>query len=612
MIRRYFHLVWFLCALLLVGCNLFHQASSNLEIPSNQSLNLSERLTSLEIHEIQGAGHNSPYDGSFVVDVRGVITAIFAERFTMQSIHPDQDDATSEGIMVKLTGDKLNIGEFVSVDGKVKEYYPGGENGGGLSITQIQATKITVLASNQVPPTPQVVGLGGRIPPNKIVDDDQLQVFDPANDGLDFYESLESMLIQLNNPVAVAPTNQFGEIALVSDGGSNASVSSSTRGLILQQDDGNPEIILLDDEIQGTPLIKIGTQFSTIIGVIDYSFGNYKVQAVEPYFYQASDIEPEIIDNSCKGQLWVATYNINNLDGSDSELRFELLADQIVNHLNSPDLIALQEIQDNNGPSELQLVDSSETWQRIQAAILSIGGPAYDYRQIDPFPNADGGETGGNSRVGFLIRLDTGLKFIDRGKNSEERQTDIEMSPSGLHLTQSPGLISPHDQAFIDSRKPLIGEFEFLGEKFFVINLHLASKSGDSTLFGSIQPPLLKSEHQRNHQAEVIHKFVNSMLQMDPEVEIMVLGDMNDFSWSKPLQILDGGTLVDLVSILPIQEQFTYIHEGNSQALDHIFVTNELLPKVTNHDIVHINTILPYNEQLSDHDPQVICLQLGN
>lgn len=606
------HLVGPLCALLLVGCNLYHKVTPQPEIPSNSSENLQEIYTKPEIHEIQGAGHISPYDGSFVVDVKGVVTAIFGDIFTMQSTHPDQDDSTSEGIMVRHTGDKVNVGDFISVDGKVKEYYPGGENGGGLSITEIQAINITILASNQVLPAPQVVGLGGRMPPNKIIDNDQLQDFDPVNDGIDFYESLESMLIQLNQSVAVAPTNQYGEIALVPDGGTNAGLRSSTGGLILQQNDVNPEIILLDDEIQETPLIKIGTRFTKIVGVVNYSFGNYKVQAIEPYFYQVSDIKPEDVDDSCQGQLRVATYNINNLDGSDPEERFELLADQIVNHLKAPDLLALQEIQDNNGPSEFQLVDASETWQRVQAAILSIGGPFYDYRQINPFPNADGGEAGSNSRVGFLFRLDTGLKFVDRGNNLENEQTTFEMFSSGLYLTQSPGLIFPHDQAFIESRKPLIGEFEFLGEKFFVINLHLASKSGDTSLFGSIQPPLLKSENQRILQTEVIKKFIKSMLQMDPEVEVIVLGDMNDFPWSKPLQILADGTLVDLVSNLPLQEQFTYIHEGNSQALDHILVTSKMLKKITDHDIVHINTILPYTEQLSDHDPQVICLRLGN
>jgi len=38
----------------------------------------------------------------------------------------------------------------------------------------------------------------------------------------------------------------------------------------------------------------------------------------------------------------------------------------------------------------------------------------YQYRQIDPVNNADGGAPGGNIRVGFLFRTDRGLEFFDR------------------------------------------------------------------------------------------------------------------------------------------------------------------------------------------------------
>ena len=32
-------------------------------------------------------------------------------------------------------------------------------------------------------------------------------VFDPASDGIDFYESLEAMRLQVNNPIVVGPTS---------------------------------------------------------------------------------------------------------------------------------------------------------------------------------------------------------------------------------------------------------------------------------------------------------------------------------------------------------------------------------------------------------------------
>lgn len=47
-----------------------------------------------------------------------------------------------------------------------------------------------------LPPT-TVVGTGGRVPPSSVIEDDAngsvetSGVFDPANDGIDFWESLE-------------------------------------------------------------------------------------------------------------------------------------------------------------------------------------------------------------------------------------------------------------------------------------------------------------------------------------------------------------------------------------------------------------------------------------
>ena len=70
---------------------------------------------------------------------------------------------------------------------------------------------------------PTLVGQGGRIPPTTVIDDDASDVetpdtFDPQQDGIDFHESLEGMLVRIAAPVAVGPTNGFGETATVPEG----------------------------------------------------------------------------------------------------------------------------------------------------------------------------------------------------------------------------------------------------------------------------------------------------------------------------------------------------------------------------------------------------------
>ena len=79
----------------------------------------------------------------------------------------------------------------------------------------------------------------------------------------------------------------------------------------------------------------------------------------------------------------------------------------------SPDIIALQEIQDNNGTTDDGTVDASETYGALIAAIQTAGGPVYEYRDIAPLDGLDGGVPGGNIRVGFLFNP-ARVTFIDR------------------------------------------------------------------------------------------------------------------------------------------------------------------------------------------------------
>lgn len=103
--------------------------------------------------------------------------------------------------------------------------------------------------------------------------------FDPDEDGIDFYESLEGMLVQVNNAVAVGPTNDFGEIPVLADNGVDATGRTDRGGIRVQPGDFNPERIIIDDAIiSSEPQVDVGDQFNgSITGVIDYDFGNFKL-----------------------------------------------------------------------------------------------------------------------------------------------------------------------------------------------------------------------------------------------------------------------------------------------------------------------------------------------
>jgi len=181
-------------------------------------------------------------------------------------------------------------------------------------------------------------------------------------------------------------------------------------------------------------------------------------------------------------------------------------------------------------------------------------------------------------------------------------------SGAGTRLSFSPGRIDPTNPAFANSRKPLAGEFRFRGHHLFVIANHFNSKGGDQPLFGRFQPPARVTETQRNQQAQVVHDFVAAIEAADPDAGVVVLGDLNDFEFSQALATLRAGVLHPLIETLPQQERYTYDFEGNSQALDHILLSDALFARPFAYDVVHVNA--EFADQASDHDPQVVRLTL--
>ncbi|MEP0800649.1 lamin tail domain-containing protein [Funiculus sociatus] len=566
----------------------------------------------IRIRDIQGASHTSPYLGQSVSNVAGIVTAVRSNGFYLQDPDPDADDATSEGIFV-FTGIRPSVstGDSLLVSGSVSEFTPGGANSNNLSITQIgvgNTGRINTLSTGNPLPAAIVIG-SDRTPPTQIIDNDSFALFDPAQDGIDFYESLEGMRVQVNNAVAVSPTNDFGEIAVLANNGANAGTRTERGGIIIQQGDFNPERIIIDDLlVPNAPQVNVSDRFNgSITGVIDYSFGNYKLLNTTPLpTVTSGGIARETTTlTGTEDQLTVASFNVENLDPSDGS-KFGSLATLIVNNLKSPDILSLEEIQDNNGATNDSVVDANLTYQALIDAIAAAGGPTYEFRQVNPADDQDGGQPGGNIRVGFLFNPER-VDFVDRPGGTSTTNTTV-IDGNGAELSASPGRIVDTDlsdgDAFANSRKPLVGEFIFNDNQVFVIGNHFNSKGGDQPLFGSNQPPILTSEAQRLQQAEIVNNFVESILAADANANVAVMGDFNDFQFSDPLEVLKGDDLTNLVETLPLNEQYTYVFEGNSQALDHILVSGNLRTNAAAEiDIVHLNA--EFADQQSDHDPLV-------
>jgi predicted extracellular nuclease len=308
--------------------------------PRNRAspLHLCTPSLAMHIHAIQGTGHLSPFKDQAVSAVEGIVTATHSKGFYMQGSPPDADPATSEGIFVfTSSAPPVNMGDRVVISGTVREFRPGGEGGtNNLTITESASPTVQVIAPGITAlPAPVVIGTGGRVPPAKVIEDDATGsveiggTFDVDTDGIDFYESLEGMRVQINNAVAVGPTAKFGEIPVIGDLGANATTRTARGGNVVALDDFNPERILLDNALTPLPQVNVGDRFARVEGILDYSFGNFKLLVTAPLTPTPGGLMPETTADATAIQLSVASFNMENLDPQDALDKFRRLAEQI-------------------------------------------------------------------------------------------------------------------------------------------------------------------------------------------------------------------------------------------------------------------------------------------
>lgn len=585
--------------------------------------------TEATIAQIQGAAHRSPLEGTAVRDVPGIVTATNDAGFWMQSTRPDHDPATSEGLYVYTrTAPTVAVGDEVRVSGEVSEYRAGGDDGAtNLSTTQLTGPKVVTVRSDQPLPRPVTLGVDRVAPQQQIKGGNPGDVesagvrFDPRRNALDFYESLEGMRTALRNARTVGPSNSYGELPVVP--GQRVKASPTRAGGVAYGSYRQPNAarVILDDPLLpkgALPEANVGDLLpGTTTGVLDYSFGNFKLLLTETPKHWATGPKRETTRPQSRDQLAIATFNVENLSPADPATKFERLAGQITTNLRNPDVLALEEIQDDTGPTDDGTTSAEKTVRTLVDTIKRAGGPQYEARWIDPEDKADGGQPGGNIRTVFLYRTDRGVEFVDRSGGDATTATRVVGSGRRTALSASPGRIDPGNAAWEESRKPLAGEFRFRGKSYFVIANHFSSKGGDQPLFGRFQDPTRSSETQRHQQARVVRGFVDKLLAADRRANVVVLGDINDFEFSTTADLLVGRgstRLTDLPRTLPSWERYSYVYDGNSQVLDHILISPALatssfwwFDRSYEYDIVHTNS--QYHDQDSDHDPQVVRLR---
>jgi len=717
----------------------------------------------ITIPVIQGTGARSPLEGEYISGIEGVVTKVTyksphylydtgiytgstvpqyvgEDGFYLQAIGDDIDDktATSNGIFISTHNQNfedskwletvpsdIKEGDVVSVSGIVEEFLPVnrfGTSDGHLSVTRITNPTVFHVYENGLKKTaalPTPVRLTNT-PGKNSATERSLPWESDGPEGLveaiTLYESLEGMLVVVNEPLVVGGA-YYNVAGILADNGMQDGVVNKDRtetgGIHINEGmDFNPEIIYTDyasatwktfDKLcQQGDMLKNDAGDTTLTGIVEYTseaiywispllttgyhsgfdFDQGVISSVINSDTSQKAADPRMKDYNSAGNstmyfspftsvletsnngftnnpdfLTVAEYNIENFENLGSLYdKAGAIANNMVNNMGAPDIITITEMGDENDSSSSVFYDNQQNsyylpdgsvssegnYKAIISAIKAIDPSLnYDFRDIAPEDGADGGKPGTNIRVGFLFNKDR-VEFIDSGIQTNSVDSSPIKYPSDssetlarsetkafkndageVHLTQSPGRIL--GSVFNHSRKPLAGEFKFNGHTLFVIVNHFQSKRGDSTLYGTQQPPIMGSEYKRGEQAAIVNNFIDSILAIDKNANIVVTGDLNDFQFSDVIKKLTGEYSSQRVlwsmaeEYLPIEKQYSYSYKGNYQQLDHIFASKNLLE---NHEaselsepvwIGHINSHFSMNNhfEFSDHDPIVAAFKLA-
>jgi predicted extracellular nuclease len=562
-------------------------------------------FTSAAIHEIQGSGAITPYFGLDVTTI-GIVTASKSNGFFLQT--PDDGDGdpfTSQGLFV-FTGatPSVTAGDMVVVQGTATEYF---------NLTQLESS---------LPGDVQLQSSGHTLPVPVTLTTTML---DPGG-GLDQLERFEGMRVEAATLVSVAPTDNFGEIATVLPGvprpmrepgiplADPVPVDPFT-GVVdccIPRFDGNPERVFVDtDGLLGSTRVSVTSHvtLSGVVGPLDFSFGAYKVLP-EAGYTVSPNMTGVPVPVPDADEFTVAAFNIENFAGNDARRRKAALA--IRELMQSPDVIGHIEILDE---ATLQALGD-----QINSDAVAAGepNPGYEARLIPAF--LANGVTPSTQNVGFLV------------KTSRVRIDAVVAEPAGTFLLPGGGSALLHD------RPPLVlhATVDPLGSQprqVIVVVNHLRSFID----VGSLGPEGERVRAKRTAQAESVAQLLQHLQTTYPDVPVIAVGDYNAYQfndgYTDPISVIKGTPtpgdqivvqmspdyvwpdFINLTELLPPAEQYSFIFEGNPQALDHVLVNTVAVGYLQRYAVARGNADFPTGplfagddtrpERSSDHDMPV-------
>jgi hypothetical protein len=326
--------------------------------------------------------------------------------------------------------------------------------------------------------------------------------------------------------------------------------------------DGNPERLRVDsDEQPGARALEVaaGAVVSGLVGPLDFGFRTWTILP-DPGVSLSVTGTPAArpVLPAAADEFTVASLNLQRFLGEPNRLNKAALL--IRNVLGLPDILGVQE---------------AENLAVLRALADRLGYQAYLEEGNDP------------------SGIDVGLLVKPAVRVLEVRQE---------------GKSDP-----VNDRPPLLLRAA-VGTSAFPITVivnHLRSLT-------DIEDP--RVQEKRRAQAE----FLAGLIRARQAENLVVVGDFNSFQFDDGyvdvIGILKSAGVVNLTEALPLDQNYSYVFDGNSQTLDHILVSRSLAGRVSRIVYGRANADFPDSlrndpnrpERLSDHDSPVAYFTLGS
>ena len=428
----------------------------------------------LRIHDIQDSSWLAAHNGEQVTNVPGIVTGdphrpAAAAATGSRTPIPDSNPATSEGIFVFTSSPGVAVGDSVLVSGTVRDFYPlsSGDSvatTSNLSVTEIGNPTVIVRSHGNALPAPEVI-VPGTVPDAYAPDLDGANIestpITPSRSALDFWESREGMRVEVDDARVVGPSNDFGEQYVTTKPAQAPTYRGGTE-LLGRERRSPPAASRSCRRTARNPGVDVGDVFSgATVGPVDYSqFGGYMIAATTVGTVSTTTWRASSPPRRAARQLAVATYNVENLAPGDPASKYQRLAQGVVTNLSKPDVVAVEEVQDNTGATDDGIVAADQTLTKLTDAIVAAGGPRYQLARDRPGRRQGRRPARRQHPRGLPVQPVAGLVRRSRARRRSTARrpgTAVVKSHGDPALTLSPGRIDPANPVWTTSRKPLGG-----------------------------------------------------------------------------------------------------------------------------------------------------------